>query len=537
MTDIREEIAVVFQPVVDLWSGRVLGHEALARRRGREADGFLPLKRAAQRARQLPAVLEEAQRLALQAAPARPGGTLLFLNVNPALFTALLTEGLPAGLAWRDLVLEIPESEADFATWADRARQARKLGAAVALDDWGVGQADPLRLLRLEPEWIKIDRALVQGVGHDPAADRLLELLVRWTAPTAVRLVAEGVELPAQAETLLRLGIRYGQGFGLAAPEAGWRTYVPVPDPDGHRLAGLHHRPLAQAVAESLRDARLSRLESRQELLAGAMEPALDAFLARLTEPPFNAVVTDAATARELRTAVRAHLGNLLRGRLDISDVRAAERVATVHQAWGVNLAWYVSAHRRLTADLARQLRATGGEDLVPIVEDVMAWDLDQTVDATQQLLDIDPVTGVLTRGAFWARATHELGTARHEGRPFCLGVLALDGLEAVAAARGQRAADHLLGEVGRTLSGWLARGVLVGRLSGAGFGVVLPLPPARARRQLTGAVQALAATTPVLHVRWGLAALGNGHDLDSLYAQADTRALANGQARRTAES
>lgn len=525
MSDIISQVTVEFQPVVDLLSGRVLGHEALARRAGRESEGFAPLKRAAQRAGKLSAALRRAQRMALENAGTRPGGTTLFLNVNPDLLADLMETSLPEDISWPDLVLEIPESEADFTLWAQRVGAVRSLGAQIAVDDWGVGQADPLRLLRLEPDWIKVDRAIVSAVGHDPAADRLIELLVHWTAPSSVRIIAEGIEYPAQALTLRRLGIRYGQGFGLARPSPSWVTTVDVPEPGGNRLGDIHNMPLAQAMAESLTDRRLALLDNHQALISAAIQQAITHLTRWISLAPLTAVINSPDILIRIQSAIRARLLRILRGNLDNSDVKAAEHLAAVHQKWGVTLAWYVMAHREIGAALAGHLRSHGEHLLAEVVRDVLAWDLGEVMEATQRLLALDAVTGVLTRGAFWARANHELSLARGHGRVLCLSVLAFDGLEAITRTHGQQASDRALAEIGRTLSGWLPRGVLVGYMGGTTFTALLEGPPTYARRYVTAALRAITADNPLVVGRSGLAVSTDHDTVQMLYAHADQRA------------
>lgn len=218
---------VVFQPVVDLENGRVVGYEALSRLPGREGEGFLPLYQEARRLGALRTVLVAAQTSALRLGRTRPSGTYLFLNVHHWLVAPLLTE-----LAMeRDpgLVLELPETDPRPERWEALAGQLRAAEAALAIDDWGIGQADPLRLLTLAPEWVKLDRSLVARLGGDEAARRLVALIALWSRRHGIRLVAEGIECPALLQVVRRLGVPYGQGFALALPEEGWRLAVPLP--------------------------------------------------------------------------------------------------------------------------------------------------------------------------------------------------------------------------------------------------------------------------------------------------------------------
>ncbi|MGZ9277075.1 MAG: EAL domain-containing protein, partial [Candidatus Limnocylindrales bacterium] len=67
--------------------------------------------------------------------------------------------------------------------------------------------------LELAPSHVKLDRALVTGIDHDPARQALATGLVHFAQKIDAMLIAEGVETAAERDTLLGLGIRAGQGF------------------------------------------------------------------------------------------------------------------------------------------------------------------------------------------------------------------------------------------------------------------------------------------------------------------------------------
>ncbi|HMC95890.1 MAG TPA: EAL domain-containing protein, partial [Polyangia bacterium] len=206
-----------FQPIVDLTTGAVIGHEALTR----FSDGVPPDARfaAANRAG-LAIELEVATlRAALDAAAdCLPLSAYLSLNASPALIRSRSMHALLAGVE-RSIVIEITEHVAidDYATL--RAELAA-LGPRVrlAVDDAGAGYASFRHILELAPDLVKLDIGLIRGIDGDPARQALIAGMAYFAAQRAIRLIAEGIETVAELATLRSLGIPYGQGYLLGWP-------------------------------------------------------------------------------------------------------------------------------------------------------------------------------------------------------------------------------------------------------------------------------------------------------------------------------
>ncbi len=217
-------ITPVFQPIVDLRSGEVAGYEALARFAGRSERP--PSWWFAQAHRfGLGARLEAAALRAALAAPDRPPGTYLSVNVSPsALLSPEVREVVSGDLT--SCVIEITEHEqvADDAALQSALATARERGARVAVDDAGAGYAGLQQVMRMGAELIKLDRALIQGIHLDRAKLALVESFVSFASSTGAELCAEGIESLEELRTLADLGVGYGQGFGLARPGPPWPT-------------------------------------------------------------------------------------------------------------------------------------------------------------------------------------------------------------------------------------------------------------------------------------------------------------------------
>jgi len=96
--------------------------------------------------------------------------------------------------------------------------QYRAEGFRFALDDVGEGHSTLEVLTAANPEFIKIARSLAVGVDEDGPRSAV-RALVTFAQSSGTDLIAEGLETDAQIETVLRLGVQFGQGFGLALPQ------------------------------------------------------------------------------------------------------------------------------------------------------------------------------------------------------------------------------------------------------------------------------------------------------------------------------
>jgi PAS domain S-box-containing protein len=219
----------VFQPIVELHTGAVVGYEALTR----FADGALADVVFASAARVgLEVELEVATlEAALGAAAVLPPEAYLSLNASPALIGSGRLGPLLAGVD-RRITLEITE-HAVVADYAVLRREVAALGPTVhlAVDDAGAGYASLRHILELAPNFVKLDLGLIRGIDTDPARQALIAGMSYFAVKRNVRLVAEGIETAAELETLRSLGIPYGQGYLFGRPQDGrgpgpWPTKI-----------------------------------------------------------------------------------------------------------------------------------------------------------------------------------------------------------------------------------------------------------------------------------------------------------------------
>ncbi|WP_179468605.1 sensor domain-containing phosphodiesterase [Mycolicibacterium vinylchloridicum] len=217
LLDQPDVLGVAFQPIVHLASRRTIAYEGLARFPA--STGLTPAQWFST-ARRLGRGLEleaTALRAVLAAARGIPGACPVSVNLSP---NAVLEPAIQEILVAQDrqLIMEITEHEPFPDDLGAGLKCLRQRGIKVAVDDAGAGYASFTQLLRLRPDIIKIDGELIAGIDNDPAKRAIATALTSLAAELNATVVAEAVETAGQLQTLIRLGIEYGQGFHLGRP-------------------------------------------------------------------------------------------------------------------------------------------------------------------------------------------------------------------------------------------------------------------------------------------------------------------------------
>jgi len=218
------DFTMAFQPIVDVDERRVVAHEALVRGTGGESAWHV-LQRVDD---DLLYRFDQACRVkAIELASRLEMPVMLSINFLPnAVYepAACIQATMEAARrhAWptERINFEIVESEAV----TDRRHLKRivdhyhQMGFSTALDDFGAGYANLDLLTELHPDTLKLDRQLVMGIDSHPRRQMLVETLVALADRLGCRLIAEGVETPAESRWLYRAGIARQQGYYFARP-------------------------------------------------------------------------------------------------------------------------------------------------------------------------------------------------------------------------------------------------------------------------------------------------------------------------------
>lgn len=252
----RGGLRVVYQPIVELHSGRLEGFEALVRGIHPELGTispaeFLPVAAEIGLMPEIDAwVLEEGLRQCAEWR--RLGGDDLRLAVNLSAQTLERPQSLDrfevllerAAVPPSRLLLEVTEGEAlnDLPTTASLLHGMRRLGARVAIDDFGTGYSSLAQLAKLPIDVLKIDRTFVQQLGSGARAEEMVRLIVSLAHGMRATTVAEGIELLEQVQALVGSGCESGQGYLYARPLSEEDTLAAVASAlDGKRLRPLVH--------------------------------------------------------------------------------------------------------------------------------------------------------------------------------------------------------------------------------------------------------------------------------------------------------
>ncbi len=230
----RDELTLVYQPVVSLQDLSIVGVEALIRWEHPEhgliePSEFIPVAEENGLIEPIGRwVLQHACRQAARWYRDRPDAAPIQMSVNLSAVQVAnrgLAESVASalrgsGLAPTWLSLEITESvllgDADGLTDALGALKA--IGVRLVLDDFGTGYSSLAYLTRLPLDALKVDRSFIDGLGTDPRDTAITEAIVAMSHALSLEVVGEGVQTAPQVAELSRLGCDQAQGFHFAPP-------------------------------------------------------------------------------------------------------------------------------------------------------------------------------------------------------------------------------------------------------------------------------------------------------------------------------
>ena len=212
-------VHAVYQPICTL-AGSTVGAEARARFRGPPARGPVRWFAEADEVGLLRELELAAVRAALVGLPDLPEHVFLAVNASPSTLCTAAFLRLIAASDGPRLVVEITEHARidDYDALRETLDALRDFGVRIAIDDAGAGFASLRHILRLEPEFIKLDRTLIDGIEADRSRQALAAGLISFAEKIDATIVAEGIERLAEVEKLSELGVRYGQGYFFARP-------------------------------------------------------------------------------------------------------------------------------------------------------------------------------------------------------------------------------------------------------------------------------------------------------------------------------
>ncbi|UWG98603.1 EAL domain-containing protein [Dehalobacter sp. DCM] len=224
----KKEISTLFQPIVSLKDGHILGFEALSRG---PKNSML----------ESPAVLFDVARLygklweleflcrikALENAANINQEYLIFINVDPNIindenFTRGFTKEFLKGfnIDPENVVFELTEKNTvpDIHGFKKLIDNYKDQGYKIAIDDTGAGYSGLKLITDINPNYIKLDMALIRDLDKDGVKYALIKTLYEFCQVTNIKVIAEGIETENELNALIDIGVDYGQGYFIQKP-------------------------------------------------------------------------------------------------------------------------------------------------------------------------------------------------------------------------------------------------------------------------------------------------------------------------------
>lgn len=227
---LNNNLRSVFQPIVSLQTGDVIGYEALTR--GPVDSRYINPEILFEEAKTHDLLwdLEILCRSnAIKTFSSHNSDKLLFVNVDPSVlkdqhfikgFTKeILTEHNINPLS---LILEITEKTSidNYINFNEVIDYYKSQGYKIAIDDVGTGYSGLTTIANTRPNYIKMDMSLITNVTRDNFKKAIIKAFVEFANTTNIKIIAEGIEDVCDLYTLIEIGVHYGQGFLINRPNA-----------------------------------------------------------------------------------------------------------------------------------------------------------------------------------------------------------------------------------------------------------------------------------------------------------------------------
>ncbi len=478
----------MFQPIVAIGTGDVIGVEALTRFPGTPSRPDVWFSEAASVG--LGVELEIASiRQALNRISDLPRAQFMTLNASPATIGDPRLVDLLARSEPERCVIEVTEHAGidDYDGLVLSLQALRDIGVRIAVDDVGAGFASLARVLELQPSILKIDRSIVKGIHSDAARQALVQSIVRVAERLDATVVAVGIEVAGELDTLAALGVQHGQGFLLGRPQS------TLPDSQRVAISASRSGELLLDPASVDQDLAVRRFE-----------------LAMLHSPVGMALVSLDGSFIHVNPAFASLLARRPRDFDDLSfqdlthpdDLAESQRL--LEECLGGQRDDYRVEKRYLTADGTTiwgdvsvvLVRASDGQPLYFIVQVQDTSDRHRRENALATRAATDHLTAIANRSA----ASEYLDELAESATSF--GVLSCDlrGFKTINDTFGHRSGDHVLTAVAQRLKQVVRAADLVARWGGDEFLLIIPNATEASLRRLSKRVADTVAQPVSLH-------------------------------------
>ena len=223
-----QQLAAVFQPILDMQQGTVIGFEGLIRGPANsQLHSPVDLFRVARHCGMIADVEHLACRSVLESFAGMDFPGRIFLNVSPDVLRHKASQADTTlkfikrlGLRPEQIVIEITENmpTVDYPLLRETTQHYRSMGFAIAIDDLGEGFSGLRLWSEISPQHVKIDQHFIHNIHLDPVKLQFVRSIQEIAAKTGASVIAEGIESAAELAVIRDLGIAYGQGYFIARP-------------------------------------------------------------------------------------------------------------------------------------------------------------------------------------------------------------------------------------------------------------------------------------------------------------------------------
>jgi diguanylate cyclase (GGDEF)-like protein len=224
----NQTLSSVFQPIINIQNGTILGHEGLIR--GPEKTDLhspLNLFKCAKTENRVCDLELVSLQIGLETFARHSHSNKIFINVSPECLlefgdNKVISVGYieSLGLNPKDIVLELSESSPtfDYSELYSVIESYRNVGFQIALDDLGEGYSTLRLWSELRPEYVKIDKHFIHAINADPVKLQFVKSIQQIADNSSTKVIAEGVETEAELAIIRDLNIDFCQGYLLGHP-------------------------------------------------------------------------------------------------------------------------------------------------------------------------------------------------------------------------------------------------------------------------------------------------------------------------------
>jgi diguanylate cyclase (GGDEF)-like protein len=532
----RDELFLLFQPVVSVSDGSLSAVEALIRwqhpTRGLLGPHeFIPVAEESDLIVSIGTwVIEEACAQIRRWHEQHPAGLGVPVSVNvsarqlsPSLVEVVSAALRQSGVAPGQLALEITESLLIEHTTSSQEVLAalEALGISIVLDDFGTGYSSLGYLNKFPLGQLKLDRSFIAELAREPRSAKIVAATIDMARALGMTVVAEGVESEDQLEVLRRLGCDYAQGFLFARPEAPETIFARTLAAYEHDRQIADRPPQAEkfSFGPALRAARPEDPHRRQQLAVGRLAGWLFLGGSVVFLPADLILGTPSVPVAALLTLVGILIGlgflnvpwdRLSEGWLSVALIMATLKVTVSVVALGrygavlepiylviATAAAYAFRSRRVIAGQAALIAAamtipvwrsdsTHGRVALTLVSIFVLITMCGVIAYLRELLEgsaaelrelaaSDPLTEVGNYRLLHERLDSELVRHQRNDGQLALLLIDLDRFKLVNERRGHAAGDDVLRRVARTLRETVRPQDTVARQGGDEFAVLAP--------------------------------------------------------------